>query len=225
MSHGLGSGVHRLLFLLGNNELPSLLRQRRKNSSSETGPSHISSVLDHLLLYIIVHYAEARLHTFFSTSAVIPSAYAAFGQRECSALCYFSLFCTGKVMHVVASLIKWTSLPYFLCRTEARLESRLYIVTAVYLKSSSGQQLHLHSFPLRDGVHCVILDSRLWSRMALPKGTGSLENCCHPLRHYLQCIRYITLLRAVYGLRGFFLKRRKSRHSVFECVTYEMSGL
>lgn len=63
MSHGPGSGVHRLLFLLWNNELPSLLRQRRKNRSSETGPSHISSVLEHLLHYIIGHYAEASLHT------------------------------------------------------------------------------------------------------------------------------------------------------------------
>lgn len=92
-------------FLFRNNELPSFLYQRRKNSSSETGLSHISSVLDHLLHYIIVHYVEESLHTLV-TCAVILSAHATFGQRECSSLCYCSLFHNDKVMHLMASLIK-----------------------------------------------------------------------------------------------------------------------
>lgn len=134
MSHGPGSGVRQLLFLLWNNQLPSLQRQRRKNSGSETGPSHTSSSLDHLLsLHHCAWCWNEPPHCF--TCSVIPSAFAAFGQRECSALCYFSLFKNDKVMHLMASLIKWLSPPYFLCRTEARMENRLYTITAIYLEA------------------------------------------------------------------------------------------
>lgn len=175
MSHGSDSSVHQLLSYSGIMSFPPFLYQRRKNSSSETGPSHISCVLDHLLHYIIVHYVEASLHILL-TCAVVLSACAAFGQRECSSLCYFSLFHNDKVMHLIASLIKWTSPPYFLCRTEARTESGLNNITAIYLNSQFGQTLHLHSFsPLGWRTLCDIRLTYVVQNGFI-SGTESLEN-------------------------------------------------
>lgn len=146
MSHGPGSGVHRLLSYSGIMSFPPIW-DRRKNSSSETGLRHISSVLDQLLHYIIVHYSGVSLDILLPRP-VISSACAPFGQSECTALCYFSLFFffNEKVMHLMPSLIKWTSPPYFLCRTGARTESGLCTITAIYLKSDFSQKLHLCRF-------------------------------------------------------------------------------